>query len=60
MNCMLTHPVSLQCFPTLYVKIVPLMAWGASFNYGIWHVDLRALSDTKHVETAMNDFVKVH
>lgn len=43
--------------PCLFVKIIPLMAWGASFNYGVWYVDLRGLSyDSGYVQSALNHF----
>jgi hypothetical protein len=28
-------------FPVQFVKIIPLAAWGNSFNFSIWHIELR-------------------
>ncbi|KAG7098462.1 hypothetical protein E1B28_000408 [Marasmius oreades] len=33
------------CFPTLYVKIVPLSAHGASFNSSIWYISMTGIAD---------------
>ncbi|KAI0949078.1 hypothetical protein AcW1_008781 [Taiwanofungus camphoratus] len=38
------------CFPTLYVKIVPLSAHGQSFHTSIWHVSLTGIADQVYVE----------
>lgn len=31
--------------PCQYIKIVPLLAWGANFNFSIWYVEPRGVSD---------------
>lgn len=38
------------CFPTRYVKIVPLSAHGQNFHTSIWHVSMTGISDKKYVE----------
>ncbi|KAH6591184.1 hypothetical protein BASA61_005038 [Batrachochytrium salamandrivorans] len=37
-------------FPCLYLKIVPLLAWGANFNFSIWYTELRGISQPEIVE----------
>lgn len=46
-------------FPCNYIKIVPLMAWGANFNFSIWYVELRGISDTDLVAKAHQDYLNV-
>ncbi|XP_066283972.1 muskelin-like [Branchiostoma lanceolatum] len=29
-----------QLFPCRYIKIVPIMSWGPSFNFSVWYVEL--------------------
>ncbi|KAG6891567.1 hypothetical protein C0992_003594 [Termitomyces sp. T32_za158] len=38
------------CFPTRYVKIVPISAHGQSFHTSIWHVSLAGINDQAYVE----------
>lgn len=44
-------------FPIRFIKIVPLMAWGANFNFSIWHVELRGYDDANLMEAVWNEFV---
>jgi len=41
----LRHDLHGKKFPCKYIKIVPLMSWGPSFNFSIWHVKLTGLDD---------------
>ena len=43
------HRVGDAVFPCQYVKIVPLLAWGANFNFSIWYVMLRGINDPAFV-----------
>lgn len=38
-----------KLMPIRYVKIVPLLSWGASFNFSIWYVELLGLDDPFYV-----------
>ncbi|KAG6919366.1 hypothetical protein DXG01_006915 [Tephrocybe rancida] len=38
------------CFPTRYIKIVPISAHGQSFHTSIWHVALTGITDEPYVE----------
>lgn len=46
-------------FPCRFVKIVPLMAWGANFNYSIWFVELRGVCNEEIVQRSLMDFENV-
>ena len=46
-------------FPIRYLKIVPLMAWGANFNFSIWYVELRGLNDQAMVHQIYQNFLDV-
>ncbi|KAK6176578.1 hypothetical protein SNE40_014836 [Patella caerulea] len=41
-------------FPCRYIKIVPTQAWGPSFNFSIWYVELKGVNDWESVKTCMN------
>jgi hypothetical protein len=43
-------------FPCQYIKIVPLQAWGANFNYSIWYVQLRGVSDLDIIQRAQLEY----
>ena len=45
------HRVGEAVLPCLYIKIMPLLAWGANFNFSIWFVLLRGISDAAFVQT---------
>ena len=48
-----------QIFPCNFIKVVPLMAWGANFNFSIWHVELRGVSDAQVVTPALQEYTRV-
>ena len=37
----LVHKSEGVLFPCQYIKIVPLLAWGANFNFSIWFIELK-------------------
>lgn len=41
-------------FPCRYIKIMPVQAWGPSFNFSIWFVELQGIDDWQFVKTCMN------
>ncbi|KAK7101686.1 muskelin-like [Littorina saxatilis] len=41
-------------FPCRYVKIMPIQAWGPSFNFSIWSVELHGVDDWHRVKACMN------
>lgn len=43
-------------FPCQYIKIAPLLAWGANFNFSIWYVELKGISDKSIVEKVFWDY----
>ncbi|KAI8984520.1 Muskelin N-terminus-domain-containing protein [Mycotypha africana] len=43
-------------FPIKYLKIVPLAAFGASFNYSIWYVQVQGINDTAIVQAACKGY----
>ena len=45
-------------FPCRFVKIVPLMAWGANFNFSIWYVELRGIGKQELVSQALNEYTQ--
>ncbi|KAI8924913.1 Muskelin N-terminus-domain-containing protein [Entophlyctis helioformis] len=46
----LKHKANGVIFPCQYIKIVPLLAWGANFNFSIWHVEMRGIAQPEIVE----------
>lgn len=52
--------------PVLFVKIVPVAAWGSNFNFSIWFVELRGWQDEEPlcsgnlVDEALREFKKSH
>ena len=53
----ITNGLSVPC---QFIKIVPLLAWGANFNFSIWHVDLIGISDPNIVRKCYQDFINVN
>ncbi|KAF7983834.1 hypothetical protein HWV62_19101 [Athelia sp. TMB] len=43
-------------FPTRYIRIVPISAYGQSFHTSIWHVSLAGIADEKYVNKIRGDF----
>jgi len=48
-----------KVFPCLYIKIVPLVAWGTNFNFSIWYVELKGHSQQHIVEKVYQKYVDV-
>lgn len=46
-------------FPCQYIKIVPLMAWGANFNFSIWHVQVKGIPDPEMVQETYLQYINV-
>ncbi|OUM65195.1 hypothetical protein PIROE2DRAFT_7825 [Piromyces sp. E2] len=53
----LKHKSNDIIFPCLYIKIVPLVAWGTNFNFSIWYVELKGHSQQHIVEKLYNDYI---
>ncbi|TPX71748.1 hypothetical protein SpCBS45565_g00878 [Spizellomyces sp. 'palustris'] len=53
----LKHKANDVIFPCQYIKIVPLLAWGANFNFSIWYVELRGICQSEIVEKAYWDYI---
>lgn len=43
--------------PVQYIKIVPLLAWGANFNFSVWHVKLKGVANRDIVNLVCWDYV---
>ena len=50
----LKHEIDGNYFPCRYIKIVPIQSWGPSFNFSIWHVELKGVEDPEIVKPCMN------
>ncbi|KAJ3217804.1 Muskelin 1, intracellular mediator containing kelch motif [Dinochytrium kinnereticum] len=44
-------------FPCQYIKIAPLVAWGANFNFSIWYVEIRGICQRDIVEKAYWNYI---
>ncbi|KAG2460382.1 MKLN1 protein, partial [Polypterus senegalus] len=54
----LKHKIDEQMFPCRFIKIVPLMSWGPSFNFSIWYVELHGISEPDVVQPCLNWYSK--
>lgn len=45
--------------PILYLKIVPLLAHGANFNFSIWYVELRGVNESALMRQTYKDYINV-
>lgn len=52
----LKHTIDGQPFASRFIKIVPIVAWGGTLNYTIWHVTLHGITDASIVSLAMKHF----
>ncbi|ESP01147.1 hypothetical protein LOTGIDRAFT_225475 [Lottia gigantea] len=50
----LRNQIDSHHFPCRFLKIVPTQAWGPSFNFSIWYVELNGINDWESVKTCMN------
>lgn len=42
--------------PILYLKIVPLLSWGPSFNFSIWYIELHGQDDPMYTCARMKSY----
>ncbi|XP_030373545.1 muskelin [Scaptodrosophila lebanonensis] len=42
--------------PILYLKIVPLLSWGPSFNFSIWYIELHGQDDPMYTCARMKNY----
>ncbi|KAH8400886.1 hypothetical protein KR009_001632 [Drosophila setifemur] len=42
--------------PILYLKIVPLLSWGPSFNFSIWYIELHGQDDPMYTSARMKNY----
>jgi hypothetical protein len=52
----LTHKKEGYEMPCRYLKIVPLLSWGPSFNFSIWFVELQGEDDPNLVKESVQFF----
>uniref|UniRef100_A0A1A9ZKV8 LisH domain-containing protein n=1 Tax=Glossina pallidipes TaxID=7398 RepID=A0A1A9ZKV8_GLOPL len=45
--------------PVLYLKIVPLLSWGPTFNYSIWYIELLGQDDPMYTNSCMKEYNKL-
>ncbi|XP_073845147.1 muskelin 1 [Musca autumnalis] len=45
--------------PILYIKIVPLLSWGPTFNYSIWYIELMGQDDPMYTSGCLKDYNKL-
>ncbi|EDW85574.2 uncharacterized protein Dwil_GK23081 [Drosophila willistoni] len=43
-------------FPILYIKIVPILSWGPSFNFSIWYIELHGQDDPIYTCARMKNY----
>lgn len=46
-------------FPVLYVKIMPLLSWGPSFNFSIWYVELHGQDDPMFMGLSLKNYTMI-
>ncbi|KAF9426170.1 Muskelin 1, intracellular mediator containing kelch motif [Podila epigama] len=54
---LLKHKTNSIVFPCQYIKIVPLMAWGANFNFSVWHVEVKGIPDPELVQETYFQYI---
>ncbi|XP_023686924.1 muskelin [Paramormyrops kingsleyae] len=54
----LKHKIEEQMFPCRFIKIVPLMSWGPSFNFSIWYIELHGIEEPGVVQPCLNWYSK--
>lgn len=42
-----------------YIKIVPLSAFGANFNYSIWYIEVRGIKQEAVIQRVCSDYENV-
>ncbi|XP_018018491.1 muskelin [Hyalella azteca] len=52
----LKHTVADMPFPVRYIKLLPLQAWGSTFNFSIWHVALSGCPDPALVRRCIHTY----
>ncbi|XP_062501613.1 muskelin-like isoform X2 [Corticium candelabrum] len=52
----LRHTTHGHQFPCNYIKIVPLLAWGPSFNFSIWYIELHGHDEEAIVQPVLKWF----
>eukprot|EP00051_Salpingoeca_urceolata_P006576 m.86923 g.86923 ORF g.86923 m.86923 type:complete len:836 (+) comp14891_c0_seq3:166-2673(+) len=50
------HTVRGVTFPCQYIKIVPILAWGQNFNFSVWYVGLRGISEEPVARAAQHAY----
>ncbi|KAG0236670.1 Muskelin 1, intracellular mediator containing kelch motif [Actinomortierella wolfii] len=54
---LLKHKANTVVFPCQYIKIVPLMAWGANFNFSVWFVEVKGIDDPEIVQETYFQYI---
>ncbi|KAG0358454.1 Muskelin 1, intracellular mediator containing kelch motif, partial [Gamsiella multidivaricata] len=54
---LLKHKTNSVVFPCQYIKIVPLVAWGANFNFSVWHVEVKGIPDPELVQETYFQYI---
>lgn len=45
-----------EVFPVLYLRLIPLLSWGPSFNFSIWYVELMGNDDELFVLNSLRRY----
>lgn len=46
-------------FPVRYIKIVPLSAFGANFNYSIWYIEIKGINEESIIQRVCLEYKQV-
>ncbi|RWS09436.1 muskelin-like protein [Dinothrombium tinctorium] len=49
----LKHTIKAHLFPCRFIKITPIQSWGPSFNFSIWHIQLKGNDDPSVVKESL-------
>lgn len=49
-----------ELLPVVYIKIMPLLSWGPSFNFSIWYVELLGKDDPVFVRSSLRSYNMVN
>uniref|UniRef100_A0A2P2I5A8 Muskelin-like n=1 Tax=Hirondellea gigas TaxID=1518452 RepID=A0A2P2I5A8_9CRUS len=52
----LKHIVDNNPFPVRFIRLVPLQAWGSTFNISVWHVSLSGVNDPALVRRCQHTY----
>nr|XP_002130194.1 muskelin-like [Ciona intestinalis] len=54
----LKHKIDGKEFPCTFIKIVPILSWGASFNFSIWFIEVQGSNNAELVQSCLQWYFK--